>query len=80
MSGLIANYSVMWTLILLLGVLALLEAFSTSGIAGLILTVGMSVDANVIIFERIKELRNGKSVNQLLILGMKQSEQLLMLI
>ena len=63
-SGLIASFSVMWTLILLLGVLALLEATLTlPGIAGLILTVGMSVDANVIIFERIKEeLRNGKSV------------------
>src|SRR6056300_48952 len=64
MSGLIASFSVMWTLILLLGVLALLEVTLTlPGIAGLILTVGMSVDANVIIFERIKEeLRNGKSV------------------
>ena len=64
MSGLIASFSVMWTLILLLGVLALLEATLTlPGIAGLILTVGMAVDANVIIFERIKEeLRNGKSV------------------
>ena len=64
MSGLIASFSVMWTLILLLGVLALLEATLTlPGIAGLILTVGMSVDANVIIFERIKEeLKNGKSV------------------
>ena len=64
MSGLIASFSVMWTLILLLGILALLEATLTlPGIAGLILTVGMSVDANVIIFERIKEeLRNGKSV------------------
>ena len=63
-SGLIASFSVMWTLILLLGVLALLEATLTlPGIAGLILTVGMSVDANVIIFERIKEeLKNGKSV------------------
>ena len=56
MSCLIASFSVMWTLILLLGVLALLEATLTlPGIAGLILTVGMSVDANVIIFERIKE-------------------------
>ena len=63
-SGLIASFSLMWTLILLLGVLALLEATLTlPGIAALILTVGMSVDANVIIFERIKEeLRNGKSV------------------
>tara|TARA_B100000579_G_scaffold437796_1_gene469073 strand:- start:1435 stop:3228 length:1794 start_codon:yes stop_codon:yes gene_type:complete len=64
LSGLVASFSVLWTLILLLGVLALLEATLTlPGIAGLILTVGMSVDANVIIFERIKEeLRNGKSV------------------
>ncbi|MDC1021166.1 protein translocase subunit SecD, partial [Candidatus Marinimicrobia bacterium] len=63
-SGLIASFSLLWTLILLLGVLALLEATLTlPGIAALILTVGMSVDANVIIFERIKEeLRNGKSV------------------
>ena len=63
-SGFIASFSLMWTLILLLGVLALLGATLTlPGIAALILTVGMSVDANVIIFERIKEeLRNGKSV------------------
>jgi preprotein translocase subunit SecD len=63
-SGFIASFSLMWTLIFLLGVLALLEATLTlPGIAALILTVGMSVDANVIIFERIKEeLRNGKSV------------------
>ena len=53
MSGFIASFSVIWTLILLLGVLALLQATLTlPGIAGLILTVGMSVDANVIIFER----------------------------
>tara|TARA_B100000676_G_scaffold285598_1_gene314344 strand:- start:86 stop:1873 length:1788 start_codon:yes stop_codon:yes gene_type:complete len=64
MSGIIASISVIWTLILLLGVLALLEATLTlPGIAGLILTVGMSVDANVIIFERIKEeLRKGKTI------------------
>ena len=64
MSGFIASFSVIWTLILLLGVLALLQATLTlPGIAGLILTVGMSVDANVIIFERIKEeLRKGKSI------------------
>jgi len=64
LSGFIASFAVIWTLILLLGILALLGATLTlPGIAGLILTVGMSVDANVIIFERIKEeLRNGKSV------------------
>ena len=75
MSGLIASFSVMWTLILLLGVLALLEATLTlPGIAGLILTVGMSVDANVIIFERIKEeLRNGKSVRSAIDSGYKRA-------
>ena len=79
MSGLIASFSVMWTLILLLGVLALLEATLTlPGIAGLILTVGMSVDANVIIFERIKEeLRMVNQLDPLLIQVMKeQLEQL----
>ncbi len=64
MSGFIASFSLIWTLILLLGILALLQATLTlPGIAGLILTVGMSIDANVIIFERIREeLRKGKTV------------------
>jgi len=64
LSGIIASFAVLGTLTLLLGVLATLGATLTlPGIAGLILTVGMSIDANVIIFERIKEeLRIGKSV------------------
>ena len=54
--GLIANAALIINLILLLGVLTLLEATLTlPGIAGIILTVGMAVDANVLIFERIKE-------------------------
>ena len=54
--GVIANAALITNLILLLGILTLLEATLTlPGIAGIILTVGMAVDANVLIFERIKE-------------------------
>jgi len=54
--GIIADLSLIMNLILLLGVLTILEATLTlPGIAGIILTVGMAVDANVLIFERIKE-------------------------
>ena len=54
--GLIANAALVINLLLLVGVLTLFEATLTlPGIAGIILTVGMAVDANVLIFERIKE-------------------------
>ncbi len=54
--GLIANITLISNLLLLIGVLTLFEATLTlPGIAGIILTVGMAVDANVLIFERIKE-------------------------
>ena len=54
--GLIANVTLVINLFLLLGILTLFEATLTlPGIAGIILTVGMAVDANVLIFERIKE-------------------------
>ena len=54
--GLITNITLIVNLILLLGILTLFEATLTlPGIAGIILTVGMAVDANVLIFERIKE-------------------------
>ena len=54
--GLIANFALITNLFLLLGVLTLFGATLTlPGIAGIILTVGMAVDANVLIFERIKE-------------------------
>ena len=61
--GVIANISLVTNLIMLIGVLTLLEATLTlPGIAGIILTVGMAVDANVLIFERIKEeLKTEKS-------------------
>ena len=54
--GIIANISLITNLFLLIGILTLFEATLTlPGIAGIILTVGMAVDANVLIFERIKE-------------------------
>ena len=54
--GLIANVALIFNLFLLVGILTLFEATLTlPGIAGIILTVGMAVDANVLIFERIKE-------------------------
>ena len=62
--GLIANIALLSNLIMLVGVLTILEATLTlPGIAGIILTVGMAVDANVLIFERIKEeLKTEKSI------------------
>ncbi len=61
--GLIANITLFVNLFLLIGILTLFEATLTlPGIAGIILTVGMAVDANVLIFERIKEeCRNEKN-------------------
>jgi len=54
--GVIANITLITNLLLLIGVLTLFEATLTlPGIAGIILTVGMAVDANVLIYERIKE-------------------------
>ena len=54
--GLIANVTLLVNLFILVGILTIFEATLTlPGIAGIILTVGMAVDANVLIFERIKE-------------------------
>ena len=61
--GIITNIALVLNLFILVGVLTLFEATLTlPGIAGIILTVGMAVDANVLIFERIKEeLKTEKS-------------------
>ena len=61
--GLIANTALIANLLMLMGILTILEAtLSLPGIAGIILTVGMAVDANVLIFERIREeLKTEKS-------------------
>jgi len=61
--GLIANVALTANLVFIVAILSLLQATLTlPGIAGIVLTVGMAVDANVLIFERIREeLRNGNS-------------------
>ncbi|TDJ21758.1 MAG: protein translocase subunit SecD [Gammaproteobacteria bacterium] len=61
--GLVANLALTLNLVLMLAVLSLLQATLTlPGIAGIVLTVGMAVDANVLIFERIREeLRLGNT-------------------
>jgi protein-export membrane protein SecD len=63
MFGLAANTALVTNLVLILGALSSLQATLTlPGIAGIVLTIGMAVDANVLIFERIREeLRNGRS-------------------
>lgn len=59
--GLVANLALAFNLVVIVAVLSMLQATLTlPGIAGIVLTVGMAVDANVLIFERIREeLRNG---------------------
>jgi len=61
--GLIANVVLLSNVVLLTALLSMLQAsLSLPGIAGIVLTVGMAVDANILIFERIREeLRNGMS-------------------
>ena len=64
LSGIIANLAMILNLLYMVAILAAFEASLTlPGIAGLVLTIGMAVDANIIIYERIREeLRMGKSV------------------
>ena len=61
--GLVANLVLICNVILLVAVMSLLQAsLSLPGIAGIVLTIGMAADANVLIYERIREeLRNGNS-------------------
>lgn len=63
MFGIFANIALVANLVLLVAILSMLQATLTlPGIAGIVLTIGMAVDANVLIFERIREeLRNGNS-------------------
>lgn len=73
--GFIAAQALMIYGLIVIGVLAGLRATLTlPGIAGLILTIGMAVDANIIIFERIKEeLRAGKTVRAAIDAGFKRA-------
>ena len=63
LSGLVANLALVLNLLFIMSILALAQAALTlPGIAGIVLTIGMAVDANVLIFERIREeLRFGKT-------------------
>lgn len=73
--GIIADISLILNLVFTVGVLSALHATLTmAGIAGLVLTVGMAVDTNVIIFERIKEeLASGKTYAQAVMDGYRRS-------
>ena len=73
--GAFASVSLALNIVLILGALSMLGATLTlPGIAGIVLTVGMAVDANVLIYERIREeLRGGRTVHQALAAGFKRA-------
>lgn len=73
--GLIANVALVLNLLLIVAVLSLLQATLTlPGVAGMVLTVGMAVDANVLIFERIREeLKNNVGVQMAISRGYEQA-------
>lgn len=73
--GLVADLALTMNLVLIVAVLSLLGATLTlPGIAGIVLTMGMAVDANVLIFERIREeLRNGASVQASIYAGYERA-------
>jgi preprotein translocase subunit SecD len=73
--GLLANITLFMNVALILAILSLLQATLTlPGIAGITLTVGMAVDANVLIYERIKEeLRNGNSPQAAIYAGFERA-------
>lgn len=74
-AGVVANIALILNLLFTVGILSALHATLTMpGIAGLVLTIGMAVDTNVIIFERIKEeLASGKTYQQAVTDGYKRS-------
>jgi preprotein translocase subunit SecD len=73
--GMIANMALAFNVVIVVAILSMLQATLTlPGIAGIILTVGMSVDANVLIFERIKEeLRNGNTPQSSIFAGYEKA-------
>ncbi|HID32252.1 MAG TPA: protein translocase subunit SecD, partial [bacterium (Candidatus Stahlbacteria)] len=74
-AGLVADFTLFLNIFLLLGLLSALRGTLTMpGIAGIALTIGMSVDANILIFERIREeLRMGKTVRTAIIAGFQRA-------
>lgn len=73
--GLVANFALLFNLVLLTAILSLLQATLTlPGMAGIVLTLGMAVDANVLINERIREeIRNGQSPQASIFLGYEKA-------
>ncbi len=73
--GVFANVALAFNVVIIVAILSMLQATLTlPGIAGIILTVGMSVDANVLIFERIKEeLRNGNTPQASIYIGFEKA-------
>ena len=69
--GMVANFALLLNLVILMGILAFFRAALTlPGIAGIVLTLGMAVDANILIFERYREERHrGKAVPEALAAG-----------
>ena len=74
-SGMMANLALVLNVLFMMGFLAFIEATLTlPGMAGIVLTIGMAVDANVLIFERIREeLRAGKTVRTAVDAGYKKA-------
>jgi preprotein translocase subunit SecD len=73
--GLIANFALLFNLVVLTAILSMLQATLTlPGMAGIVLTLGMAVDANVLINERIKEeLRNGHNTQSSIYIGYEKA-------
>ncbi len=74
--GLVANAALLANLVIIIGVMSMVPGATMTlpGIAGIVLTIGMSVDANVLIFERIREeLRDGRSVQQAIHVGYEKA-------
>jgi preprotein translocase subunit SecD len=73
--GMVANVVLLSNVVLLAALLSMLQAsLSLPGIAGIVLTVGMAVDANILIFERIREeLRNGVSPHAAIYAGFEKA-------
>lgn len=73
--GLVANLALLFNIFFILGILAQFNAALTlPGIAGIVLTMGMAVDANVLIYERIREeLRHGKRLREAINVGYRRA-------
>ncbi|MFC3915025.1 protein translocase subunit SecD [Pseudaeromonas sharmana] len=74
--GLVANLALCFNVVLLVGIMSMIPGATMTlpGIAGIVLTLGMAVDANVLIYERIREeLRNGRSPQQAIHLGYERA-------